>query len=242
LALVAVTLGCAGADAAERTMSWESGCRFTVRFDPAKQDETRLRNTVHLLFGPSDFDAPGTTPAFEPKSVAALDPDKVERACKAALDVAARLEFIALPGVEDYRRARMAELKDGCDFDLAQTRGFKTPSSLRDYQPAAACARFVDALEGKTDLQQLFRQTVEKGCADNASPQACSARYLAEVQKADGKERMRIYLVNFGWTNCAVNYNLRNTDAKKMESMRSALEAQFRRMFKVKQDKCEEAD
>jgi hypothetical protein len=242
LALAAVTLGSAGADAAERTMSWESGCRFSVRYDPAKQDETRLRNTVHLLFGPSDFDAPGTLPAFEPKAVAALDPDKIDRACKAALDTATRLEFIALPGIDDYRRARVAELKDSCDFDLAQTRGFKTPAALRDYQPAAACARFVDAIEGKTDLQQMFRQTVAQGCANNASPQACSARYAAEAQKPDGQERMRIYLVNFGWTNCAINYNLRNTGEKKMEAMRSALETQFRKMFKVKQDKCEEAD
>ncbi|MGJ4950769.1 hypothetical protein [Bradyrhizobium sp. HKCCYLS20291] len=242
LGLAAVTLGGVGAEAAERTMSWESGCRFTVRFDPAKQDETRLRNTVHLLFGPSDFDSPGTLPAFEPKAVAALDPDKIDRTCKAALDAAARLEFIALPGIDDYRRARMAELKDSCDFDLAQTRGFKTPSALRDYQPAAACARFVDAIEGKTDLQQMFRQTVDKGCADNASPKACVARYVAESQKPDGQERMRIYLVNFGWTNCAINYNLRNTGEKKMEAMRSALETQFRKMFKVKQDKCEEAD
>ncbi|MGJ4926106.1 hypothetical protein ACQR1I_12355 [Bradyrhizobium sp. HKCCYLS2038] len=242
LGLAAVTLGGVGAEAAERTMSWESGCRFTVRFDPAKQDETRLRNTVHLLFGPSDFDSPGTLPAFEPKAVAALDPDKIDRTCKATLDAAARLEFITLPGIDDYRRARMAELKDSCDFDLAQTRGFKTPSALRDYQPAAACARFVDAIEGKTDLQQMFRQTVDKGCADNASPKACVARYVAESQKPDGQERMRIYLVNFGWTNCAINYNLRNTGEKKMEAMRSALETQFRKMFKVKQDKCEEAD
>ncbi|CCE03264.1 hypothetical protein [Bradyrhizobium sp. STM 3809] len=242
LALVALTLGVAGAGAAERTMSWDSGCRFSIRFDPAKQDETRLRNTVHLLFGPSDFDSPGTLPAFDPKAVAALDPDKIDRACKAALDVATRLEFIALPGVDDYRRARVAELKDSCDFELAQTRGFKSPSALRDYQPAAACARFVDAIEGKTDLQQMFRQTVDKGCADNASPKACVARYVAEAQKPDGPERMRIHLVNFGWSNCAINYNLRNTGATKMESMRSALETQFRKMFKVKQDKCEEAD
>ncbi|WP_257166782.1 hypothetical protein [Bradyrhizobium sp. SRS-191] len=242
LALAAVALGCAGAGAAERTMSWDSGCRFTVRYDPAKQDETRLRNTVRLLFGPSDFDSPGTLPAFEPKAVAALDPDKIDRACKATLDAAARLEFIALPGVDDYRRARIAELKDSCDFELAQTRGFKTPAALRDYQPAAACVRFVDAIEGKTDLQQMFRQAVDQGCADNASPKACVARYAAEAQKADGPERMRIYLVNFGWTNCAVNYNLRNTGAQKTEAMRSALETQFRKMFKVKQDKCEEAD
>ncbi|MGJ5092733.1 hypothetical protein ACQR18_11705 [Bradyrhizobium oligotrophicum] len=242
LALAAVTLAAASANAAERTMSWDSGCRFTVRYDPAKYDETRLRNTTRLLFGPSDFESPGTLPAFEPTAVAALDPDKIDRTCKAALDAAARLEFIALPGVDDYRRARVAELKDSCDFELAQTRGFKTPSALRDYQPAAACARFVDAIEGKTDLQQMFRQTVAQGCANNASPQACNARYSAEAQKVDGQERMRIYLVNFGWTNCAVNYNLRNTGAKKMEAMRSALETQFRKMFKVKQDKCEEAD
>ncbi|NPU68725.1 hypothetical protein HL667_27240 [Bradyrhizobium sp. 83012] len=242
LALVAVTLGAAGADAAERTMSWDNGCRFTVRYDPAKHDETRLRNTVRLLFGPSDFDSPGTLPAFDPKAVAALDADKIDRACKATLDAAARLEFIALSGVDDYRRAKMAELKDSCDFDLAHTRGFKTPSALRDYQPAAACARFVDAIEGKTDLQQMFRQTVDKGCANNASPKACVARYAAEAQMADGAERMRIYLVNFGWSNCAINYNLRNTGEKKMEAMRSALETQFRKMFKVKQDKCEEAD
>ena len=76
LAFAAVTIGGAGASAAERTMSWDSGCRFTVRFDPAKQDETRLRNTVHLLFGPSDFESPGTLPAFEPKAVAGPDPER----------------------------------------------------------------------------------------------------------------------------------------------------------------------
>lgn len=239
LVMVAIVLGYGGAEAAERKLSWEDSCRYTIRFDPAKYDEAKLRNTVHLLFGPPDFEAPTPLPVFEPKALATLDAEKVSRDCNTALETAGRLEYIPLPDIDDYRSARIAEVKDSCDFELALTRGYKKASALRDYQPAGTCARFVDALEGKTDLQQTFRQTLEQTCANNANPKECAARELAGAQKPDGSERVRLFLINFGWNNCVVNSDLRNADAKKRDAMRLALEKQFRKLFKVKQDKCE---
>jgi hypothetical protein len=168
-----------------------------------------------------------------------LDIDATTRQCSAALDLAGRIQFLPLRGIEEYRQAQVAGIKDTCAYETALIRGIKNASSLREYQPAAACSGFVDALEGKKDLVASFREMVAENCSRSVSPGECAQREFAELGKADGTARARLYLTIFGWSNCAVKYNIRNTDAQKLEQMRDALDVQFRKTFKVVQNKCD---
>jgi hypothetical protein len=226
--------------AANKTISWSDGvCTNRMAFDPGKTDEQQLNNTVHLLFGPSDFEAPSVPPLLNLQDVTKLDPNGVTGQCGEALDVAARLQFLPLEGIEALRQAKIAEIKDTCAYESALIRSFKTASSLRDYHPAAACSGFVDALEGKADLLSSFRETLTQNCSRSVSPGECAQKGFAELDKADGNARARLYLTIFGWSNCAVKYNLRNTDAQKLEQMRAALDVRLRKTFKVVQNKCD---
>src|SRR5262249_54080773 len=192
-----------------------------------------------LLFGPPDFQAPLVSPPFNPQSIPRLDLDRTGQQCRNALDEANRLVFIPLKGIEDYRHAKIAEINDTCEFETVLIRGFRDPSALREYQPAAACSHFIDALEGKTDILTVFRETLEQSCSRNASPAWCVGQQLSNSQKADGMEWVRLHLMTFGWYNCANKLASRNADGKKLEQMRVELEGQFRRVFKVTKDKCD---
>lgn len=236
-----LSIGCA-AVAANKTISWSDElCENRVAFDPGKIDERQLSNVVHLLFGPSDFEAPDVSMPFTLDAVSKLDLQGTIQQCQNALDVAARLEFVPLKGIEEYRQARIAALKDTCGYETARIRGFREPASLREYKPAAACSGFVDALEGKKDLIATFRQTVEQSCKRNLSPIQCTEGELANASKPDGAAWVRLYLTTFGWQNCAVKYNYRNVEADRLARMRAGVEREFRRAFKVVQSKCDPA-
>lgn len=231
-----------GAAAAEKRLTWFDGCNESIGFDPARYDEVKLRSTLRLLFGPSDFEVPPSPTPMVPQAVARLpDVNRITATCSQALDAANRLEFIPLDGIEDYRRARITELQDVCRFETAKIRGFRDPSALRDYSPAlAACSGFIDALEGKRDLLATFRDTVNQSCSRNGSPVSCMARETANLQKPDGMDWAKLYLLVFGWNNCALKYTVRSVDRKRLEQMRAQLEAQFRRLFEVRKDKCDD--
>jgi hypothetical protein len=240
-ALVWAALGSA-ALAATKTISWSDGvCDNRMAFDPGQVDEQQLKNTIHLLFGPADFEAPEVPPLFTPQDIAKLDLDGTTLKCSGALDLAARLPFLPLKGIEPFRQAKMAEIRDTCAYEATLIRGFTNATALRDYRPAAACSGFVDALEGKKDLMASFRETLAENCSSSISPGECAQRGSADLNKADGIERARLYLTMFGWSNCAVKYNARNMEAKKLEQMRADLDVQFRRTFKIVQNKCDAA-
>jgi hypothetical protein len=271
--LLAIT---GSAPAAEKALAWEDGqCAFRLRFDPAKHDETRLKDTVQLLGFGFHGSWPGPTAGLSgplnPERVAKADFDKtlddINEECGKEVERWSRTEFLSLNGVEDYRQATIAEIKDACEFQTIYTRGVRdgvqfgsrmrrssavggflggllqpAPSALRDYQPAAAaCSHFIDALEGKSDIVAEFRKTLDRNCSQNGAPARCVERGLADLEKPDATEWAWTYVLDFGWNNCAIKFMVRNADDQKRERLRAALEKQVRRAFKVTQ-KCESAD
>jgi hypothetical protein len=228
------------ANAAQKTVSWSDElCNNHIAFDPSRVDEQRLKNTVHLLFGQADFAAPGVSAPVAPQAITRLNLDGTVKQCNDALDRAAHLQFLPLNGVEEYRQASIAEIKDTCAYDTAYIRGLMDASALREYQPAAACSGFIDALEGKKDLLATYRETLALHCGRNASPGQCLQRGYDDLNKPDGTERARLYLTTFGWSNCAVKYNIRNAQSRELTEMRDGLEKEFRRTFKVVQTQCD---
>ncbi len=222
-------------------MSWDDElCRNTIRFDPVKYDEARLRSTVRLLFSPMDFQPPIASLPTDPKSVAKLDIEESNRECGKTLELVRNIQLLPLKGVEDYRNAEIAGVKDWCDFESAKIRGFGNPAALREYQPAAAaCSSFVDALEGRTDIMTTFREMVRQVCSRNASPASCAADFTGQSQRPDGKDWIRLQVTSFGWNNCADKLAILNADSQKLEQMRTQLVGQFKRLFKITKDHCD---
>ena len=150
--------------------------------------------------------------------------------CANNLAKANKLALVPLDDVEEYLSSLVDEVKDSCDFYRIKMQGFSTPSILRDYRAAATCTPFIDALEGKTDMTSVFRETVSAVCSTNGSPASCVQRALASDA--------RVFLLEFGWHNCAIKYMKISQDRVRREQMRDQLEKQFRRLFNVKTGKC----
>jgi hypothetical protein len=215
-------------------------CSNSLEFDDAKYDETALRNTIGLLFSAAPVETPPADPVFKPEDIEKLDLDRFKAACTNALARAAQVPFIALPELKAYWATKVDEIRDSCAFEIAKIRAHREPGALREYKPAAACSRFVDALEGKTDLAQTWRTTIAESCRKNADPKTCTSSNLAKGSGPQGTEWMRLYVLDFGWNNCAVNYL--KVNAAKTEPLRSALQQRFKRLFKIKRANCDNAD
>lgn len=232
--LVAAVLS-APANAQMKTFTWVDGmCDGTLRYDPKKLDVKALDATTKILS--SDAAIPIPPHIATPADVAKIDIVPFERECAGELD---KLRQTTLPidGIEEYRALRVRHVQDACAFGVALLRGYSDPKALRTYTPASPlCDRFVDALEGKSDLDSAWKRLVDEGCADNASPQRCKARYEAEAARPDGAAHKRLYLIAFGWNNCAINSIAYNIDAgtTARQALRAKLSKAFVRTYRAK--------
>ena len=225
----------APADAQMKTFNWVDGmCDGTLRYDPKKLDVRALDATTKMLS--SDAGIPVPPHIATPADVAKIDTAPFERECAGELD---KLRQATLPidGIEEYRALRVHHVQDACAFGLALLRGYSDPKALRTYTPASPhCDRFVDALDGKSDLDSAWKRAVHEGCADNASPQRCKAGYETEAARPDGAAHKRLYLTTFGWSNCAINFIAYNTDAgtTARQAMQAKLSKAFVRTYRAK--------
>lgn len=107
------------------------------------------------------------------------------------------------------------------------------------YQAAAAkCSHFVDALEGKTDLRAVWHETIDSQCRVFANPEECRIEAQRGQSDPDADDLKKFYVLEFGWNKCSTRYLKTNEWAERAESMRKALEVNFRRRFKVKAFPC----
>lgn len=229
---------------AQESIQWVDGafCEFETMFDPAKDDEESLRNTINVIFGDDQFYSyiSEFTPPDVPGGIRRRTAVELEQTCKFAKDRAASLPVIALPGIEEFRKLKIEELEDHCWFitSLNRAKAGET-AALREYTPSAEkCSVFIDALEGKTDIRAVWRDTIASHCRSNANPEECRTRALQEGSRPDADEQIRDFVLGFGWNNCSTRYTRKGEWAKKTESMRKAIEASFRRRFKVKTFPC----
>jgi hypothetical protein len=230
---------CGPASAAQ--VSWDDEtCRNTVTFDSKKVDAAALRNTVKLLFEQSPL-SPTTSPyLLTPEDAARADLAAVQRECDEIARIGPAMKLLALPGIEDYRAALLDDTRDRCAFMSAEIRAVKDAAALRDYRPAApACDRFVDALEGKADLDRTWRDTIDSSCRDNASPARCRNSSLRDGDKPDGQERKRLHVLNYSWSNCTMRLTRGYILNKERAAQRTALEKRFKSQFKIKQSRCQ---
>jgi len=228
---------------AQQALRWQDGalCEFETKFDPTKYDEESLRNTVNVIFGDGVYESKSPQIEIDEKGGRLrTDTAGYERTCELTKEKATNLRVIALPGIEEYRRLRLEELDDSCWFGSVESRAASgEPSALREYTPSAAtCSRFIDALEGKTDLRAVWLEVINSTCQKVLAPRdKCRADALKKESGPNAGQHIQMGVLEFGWGNCSVPY-LKTSDLQKGESMRKALEKTFRRRFKVKAFPC----
>jgi len=213
---------------------WENGalCKFETRFDPAKVDEEKLRNTIEVIFGEGFYRLP-------PGGGLSSSPVDHQQACEREKERVVNLPVLDLPGIEDYRKRRLDEFEDVCRFEVLESRAAKgDPAALREFTPSVVkCSLFIDALEGKTDIRTVWRDVVETTCRKNSRPDECRINSFAVERRPDAEAAIRREVLYFGWTSCSVPY-LKTSDLDSGELMRAFVEKSFRRRFKIKAFPC----
>jgi hypothetical protein len=227
---------------AQKTIAWEDGmfCRFEIKFDPRKDDEEKLKNTIDVVFLNGFYKKDFPDIALDhPGGHLVSNPEKYRQACELTKDKATNLRVIDLPGIEDYRRLKLEQLEDWCTFNtLKSIAAAGNPSALRENTPSVAqCSPFIDALEGKTDIRAVWRDMINSLCAKDSRAEVCRARFLAAENGSNPEERIKLDVLTFGWQNCSARHPGVNND-QEAETMRAQLEKSFRRRFRVKTYPC----
>lgn len=241
LGLVAVTQSAPGAERAIKVTG--PGCDYQVRFDPAKVDERRLKDTAEILFAegglPSpDYSGSATSDAVTPAKVEA---DRAK--CLAPLAKARALAPLDMAGLKELLAGRIEAIEDGCAFQAIQQRALVVgarPEVLLEHKASvAACGAYAKALETPAAMRVRFHADVEKQCANNASPAKCRKELLAIEEKPNADELIRRELVAFYWNNCANELTKLSQNQERDEKALEGLRKAFKKQFKTK-EKCEE--
>jgi hypothetical protein len=233
-------LGCQQSYAAQNTIEWFDAmqCSSTIKFDPKKYDETRLRNTIDVVFTGKIFDFPISDGYVQ---LGAPGVDAYRNVCARKVDQLSSLPLIDLPGIEEHRRLKIDQLEDWCDFETAYIRGrLGDVAALRQYTPSAPyCSRFLDGLDGKADLKEVWREVVNSLCETFHQKEACRAERFAAENAPDAADRIRRDVLNYGWNNCSTRYiKTGNFISERVEALETKLEAAFRARFKIKRPPC----
>ncbi len=228
---------------AQKSIEWQDGmfCEFETKFDPAKYDEEQLRNTIEVIFGDGFAKDPGLTVALiGPGGSLTSNTAEYQQACEHERERVIKLSVLDLVGIEDYRKWSLEVFDDRCRFNVLRGRAASgDPSALREFTPSVAtCLPFIEALEGKTDIQALWRGLVDARCKENGRPDQCKAEHYSAASRPNGEDRIKFDVLGFGWTTCSTRYLKTNALTDRTGKMRAALEKQFRRQFKVKAFPC----
>jgi hypothetical protein len=241
IAVLAMAISTGNSFGAQATLEWEDGafCQFSTRFDPAKYREETLRNTIDVIYGDNFFDYPSLAIGMDENGRIKANIAEFQQVCERKKEFLTTLPLLALPGVEAARKSALEEVDEKCKFDTLNGRAaLGDPAALREFTPAVAkCSIYIDALEGKRDLRTAWRDVIASTCRRNASPDACEADFLAAETRSNADARIRRDVLDFGWKNCADSY-LRDPYRRERASLTTALEKQFRRLFKVKAYPC----
>jgi hypothetical protein len=236
--LLLATLGIGSADpafAARKKLTLQGEvCEIVLTYDPAKADKARITDTFEMLVMPSWAMTFGAG-VFEAKDIATVDPQEITRQCAASMDRVTSLKLLPDKIYEKRRQTILAQLEDSCNYHKTLLAGYTNPSALRTYTPASqSCQRFVDALEGKTDLNTMFETVLQESCKDNVDTAACLARGR---KKSGNTAEMKVDVQGYGWNNCAINFMLLNAPQEQQE--RQSLSEAFLKRFKADQVDCE---
>ena len=230
-----------GKEAYAAQVEWTDpiSCNYKIRFEPKKYDAARVLNTA-------DFDFATRRIPFFPMSEAyvqygASGVDAYREACSRHADLLTSLPLVDLPGLEAYRDLKIEQLKDWCDFEAALLHGrFGDTAALRTFEPSAAhCSRYVDALEGETDIRRVWRELVVSHCQDNSEPERCRADFYSAEGQLDEAERIKRDVLTYGWQKCSTPYlKTGNSVSQKAASMEARLVNTFRKRFRMLRAPC----
>lgn len=245
VALVALSslAGVAPALSAEKTISVTGpGCDYKIRFDPAKVDAKKLKDTADLLLGEGlpgpEYAGRAPTDAV---TAAMIEPDRAK--CLAPLAKARGASLLDLPGLKELLAGRIEAVEDGCAFQTVLTRALvagASPAVLLEHKASvAACGSYAKALETPAAMRARWRADVEKQCVNNASPAQCRKTSFALEQKPDADELIRRDVIAFYWNNCANELTKYSQNQDKDEAALEALRKAFKKQFKTR-EKCEE--
>lgn len=232
-------IGAAPTLAAEKTISVSGpGCDYRIKFDPAKVDERKLKDTANVILGEGL-----ANPNFAVHDKSQIYTEALARAdyenCMAPAKPLRAQTYLDMPGLADLRARRLEQIAETCAFDRIKGRALVAGASARillEFQPAAqACTRLIEKADDPAALRPVWRELVKKRCIDNGNPAQCRKNGLALEGTKDADRLIRADVISHDWSNCAIAFLKLNVDQAKDDAVRADLAKRFRKTFRTKE-------
>jgi hypothetical protein len=216
-------------------------CDYSIRYDDKKVNAQELRDTTYLIYEAYSLLFVSSGFVSELGDIEKLDLPGLRKQCAEKREKLQGLKLLDFAGrkkdLEAMRTALLARQDAICGFEDILTRGYKTPSALREFKLAPQCEKYVTAVEDDTKVEAAWRTFVPELCANNASTEDCTKRELKKATLPDPKSHMRITLTGYAWNNCAIPAVWEGSEAQQEKLRELALA--FQKHFKAK-EVCEE--
>lgn len=233
-AIVAFAAGSAAAQ--QKVFKWSDElCDYQGTYNSRKFSATQLKDTAKL-FSYKGLPLTKTPTVFHPDDLDRLDLEGLNKEYAAILSELGSLDIVPVPYWQEQRRLKIAELKQVYELSNVSIRGYTDPHVLNELSGSAACkTKFAAPLiAGGDTLINVWRNLNVERRENNADPASRRREFERELASADAIKFARVYVMAFGWWNCA-NENIKYIDYDGTQ------EREFRKLFvRVKTVKCDE--
>jgi len=192
----------------ESVYRWQGElCGYLSTYDSKQFSENQINN-CYLLTYQNFFRISHIPSVFKPQDLERLNLDTLENEY---IDKTRMLESLDLPNIEYWQKLRvrtLTELEQVYSLSRITYLGFKYPDYFKDWHFENPClAKHANALinGGDSLLNDWFNLTSEL-VKNNCCPEKVWAKYNEQLKSEERLIHAQIYVVTFGWWNCANKY------------------------------------
>ena len=224
------------ASAQTKTFKWENpACVLEGRYDSAKYSEKQLKDTSELLSSLGAIPLLTRTSVFRYENIVKLSVEDFDEEYKMVSEKLKKLDIIKEPYWENFRKAKIKETDEFYQLRRFTMRAYENPSVLRQYQGAPFCKDFYvePLIAGGDYLRATWAKVNMDSRAKNGDPNRLKKAFEIESARSDWEEIARVYVMTFGWGNCA------NKTIPYVENDGSQAK-EFRKLFSKVKEECDE--
>jgi hypothetical protein len=189
------------------TYKWvDEACNYESKYNTKLYSAKQISNCFRLGYW-DEFRITNTPLVFEPADIKHLQIDSLINEYEKKHR---ELQQLDLPNTEfwkELRNKKLQEQEKSYELHTIAYKAYTDPKSLEQFKVNDSCViRHKNAvIAGGDSLLNDWKKLVLFDATKNGSPEELIAKYKAELMTNEKFEYAKVYIITFGWWNCAVH-------------------------------------
>jgi len=205
-----ITVRNAASEPKQASFVWKDElCEYEGFFDSAKTAKQQIQNAC-LLAGGEEFNINNYPAVFKLEDIKRLNINAFE---KEYSDKKKRLSNMELPKDkiwETFRQEKLRELEQVYKLYKIEYEAYlnNNMEALRKFDKTDECLTYYSnaLINGGDSLLAAWKRLTEEQASQNAYPEEIRVAYNEQRKSVNKFQYAKVYLLTFGWGNCAVKY------------------------------------